>query len=169
MWPTTDLRHDHEALRAQLALPAVAAEVAEFVARFWEQLIYEAKQRGRGQAAAPAWSGERRRHRRLAVEVPVRLRGVDEPETAAWEAVSKNLSRRGVFCLAPSWKLLAEDARVAVRIDVPAEHQAKVGFSGLAGRGRVARIDDAIDGNGPSPHTRGVAIEFLAEADDAGH
>jgi diguanylate cyclase (GGDEF)-like protein/PAS domain S-box-containing protein len=126
-----------------------------------DRRLYEAKQRGRGQVTAPAWSGERRRHRRLNIEAPVEFRSGQEPESAAWEAVSKNLSRDGVFCLVPSWTTIARGARLRVGVLIPEALQAKAGFTGVAGPGRVVRIEDAIDGDGPAPHTRGVAIEFL--------
>ena len=102
---------------------------------------------------------ERRRGRRVDLQVPILLRSTT-PGTAETfvSQVTKNISLAGVYLEASSSPRI-HDVYVA-SISIPEAQRREFPFTRLAGRSRVVRVD-ALRDAGPGGQQRyGVALEF---------
>jgi hypothetical protein len=126
-----------------------------------DRRLLEAKQRGRNTIAGPTPTGERRHHRRIALEIPVWMCSPDEGPAALWhEGRSRDLSLAGMLCTVPAWSPVAVGEMVRLSIPIPPDRQREFPFSRLAGRGRVVRIEELARRGASSQSAVELALAF---------
>lgn len=107
---------------------------------------------------------ERRRGRRVRVEVPLRIRRASGAASEAFrDQTSKDISLAGVYFETDEPDAFAPQDLVVTAVSIPEGQRREFPFTRLSGRGRVVRVQD-VSGAGSGGRRRvGVAVEF---ADD---
>jgi len=103
---------------------------------------------------------DRRRQRRVNLNMTIMLRRTAGSEGEVKEGVAKNVSLAGVYFTMAGWQPLRADEVITFSVSVPPENIRSFPFSRLAGRGRVVRVEDlakTLEGN---QALQGVALEF---------
>lgn len=103
---------------------------------------------------------ERRRGRRINLEVPLLIRG-DEARLAQpfQEHVTKNLSLAGVYFETGDGPRFAVNDVVVVSAVIPALQRQEFPFTRVAGKGRIVRVTE-LEPQAADRKRFGVALEF---------
>lgn len=129
-----------------------------------DRRMFEAKQQGYNRVVAAVQVGERRRQRRIELNVPIAVCSPDEEPPGAWHTgVAKDISLRGVYFTIPPWKAIAMDEVMRFSITIPSELQRAFPFSRLMGRGRVVRVEGMARMSEPGWKRLGLAVAFFGE------
>ena len=105
---------------------------------------------------------ERRKGRRVGLEVPLRIRQAGGREARAFqEERTRNISLAGVYFETEDYDAYAVNEFVITSVSIPVEQRRAFPFTRLAGRSRVVRINELPSEEQASTRKRyGVALEF---------
>ena len=107
---------------------------------------------------------DRRRYRRVALRVPIVLRGLEEGMRATGRAgLTENISLAGVYLRTPKGKPVAKDDLVTLSISIPQEAMRQFPFSRLMGRGRIVRVEELPEAGKAETNRLGMAVEFAED------
>ena len=107
---------------------------------------------------------DRRKYRRFSLQLPIEVRKVEAPAELIFEkATTTNISMGGAYLKAQGRMEVGPQAGVYISISVPREMHRDFPFSRLAGKARVARVED-LPGNELDPLAKqGIALEFSSD------
>lgn len=118
---------------------------------------------------------ERRRFRRVSLDVPVAIRSLDhsEPPTETTAQV-RDISLAGVYCVAKSPCPLQPGESVVCSVSVPPADARAFPFSRVMGKGWVVRVQPLLAGRREGDTTDeesvlGVAVAFTRNVTALGH
>ena len=104
---------------------------------------------------------DRRRHRRIDLQVPLLVRRVGGSGSEPFrEEVTANLSLAGVYFESGQADRYAANDVLVTSVSIPNAETRSFPFRWLSGRGRVVRVEPLSSGGSPSGQRVGVAVEF---------
>ncbi len=107
---------------------------------------------------------EKRKYRRLGLTLPIEVRKIGPPaEPIFEEATTSNVSLGGAYFRTRTRKHVRPEEGVYISISIPRETARQFPFSRLAGKARVARVEE-LPGNELDPLAKqGIALEFSSD------
>lgn len=104
---------------------------------------------------------ERRRGRRIALEAPVRIRGIEGTQRADFQdETSSNVSLAGLYFETERSVPFNRHDVVVASVAIPGSKTRDFPFTRLSGRGRIVRVEK-LEPSTPGEKARhGVAVEF---------
>ena len=103
---------------------------------------------------------ERRRGRRIDLQVPLLIRRTDASNETFDQQVTKNVSLAGVYFETDDHQTFTMNETVIASVSVPESHTREFPFTRLAGRGRVVRIKSLPSESDSGKKRPGIALEF---------
>jgi len=104
---------------------------------------------------------DRRRGRRIALEAPIRIRGIEGAQKAEFQdETSSNVSLAGLYFETERSVPFSRNDEVVASVAIPGPKTRDFPFTRLSGRGRIVRVEK-LEPSAPGEKARhGVAVEF---------